>query len=84
LKTNSSGNRYSYKASIEGTHKNTEKAEAEPEARHLPCSPPVHLDPLEVVPSLGEREQGRIKREANVRRKKATKCNNGYQVVNNK
>jgi hypothetical protein len=30
----------------------TKKAEAEPEARHLPCSPPVHLDPLEVVPSL--------------------------------
>jgi hypothetical protein len=61
---NGSGIRYSYKASIDGTHKNAEttKAEAEPEARHLPCSPPVHLDPLEIVPSLTEKGKGRIKR----------------------
>jgi hypothetical protein len=41
----------------------TKKAEAEPEAKHLPCSPPVHLDPLEVVPSLGETGIRGIKRE---------------------
>jgi hypothetical protein len=46
------------KASIDGNPKTaeTKKAEAEPEARHLPCSPPVHLDPLEVVPSLREKK----------------------------